>query len=257
MTKGKGTMPAFNRYGGGPPLVYIAGLDGTGELLFKQIPALAQSYSVITYRSREQGQFTYDDLTGDVRAIIQALGEQRATILGESFGGVVALAFALRFPQMVERLVIVNSFPRFRARVRIRLAAWLAPLVPFRATWFVRFAATSVGLYLDGVKGEDRRRFFKAIRTVTQQGYARRLQLISEADLEGCLSEIKLPSLFIAGDRDLLVPSVREAHAMARVMPDAQVRVIKGAAHACLLNSRVSLAAILDEWKSSQHNARP
>jgi 3-oxoadipate enol-lactonase len=245
----------FNCCGSGPPLVYIAGLDGTGELFFKQTPALAQSYRVITYRSREQGRFTYDDLTGDVAAIIRSLGERRATVVGESFGGTVALAFALRFPEMVERLVVVNSFPRFRGRRKIKLAARLAPVVPFRATWFVRFSATSIGLYVDGVKGEDRRRFFKTIRTVTHEGYARRLQLISEVDLEGRLAEIRLPTLFIAGDRDLLIPSVREAHAMASRMPDARVRVLKGAGHACLLNSRVSLADILAEWDASREPA--
>jgi pimeloyl-ACP methyl ester carboxylesterase len=238
-------LPAVR--GSGPLLVYIAGLDGTGQLLFKQLPHLSRSYRVITYRSRDDDRFTYDDLAHDVAGIIHRLGEERATILGESFGGTVALTFALRYSGMVERLVVVNSFPRFRKRIRIRLAARLASLLPFRAIWPVRLAASSLGLYADGVRGEDRRRFFKAIRTVKGKSYARRLQLISEFDVEDRLSEICAPTLFIAGEKDWLIPSVDEARAMALRMPNASVKIIKGAGHACLLGNRINLAQILCE----------
>jgi pimeloyl-ACP methyl ester carboxylesterase len=238
-------------YGAGPLLIYIAGLDGTGELFFKQAPELARSYRIVTFRSRDHGRFTYDDLADDVANIIREFGEHQATIVGESFGGTVAMTFALRHPQMIERLIVVNSFPRFRRRLNIRLAAWLARAMPFRAILPARFASCMLGLLRDGVKREDRRQFFKAIRTVKKEGYARRLQLIAELDIEDRLSEIQAPTLFIAGEKDLLIASAREAQLMAERMPYAQVRIIKGAGHACLMGSRVRLAAILDGWHAT------
>lgn len=231
--------------GRGPLLIYIPGLDGTGELFFKQKPGLVGSHRVVSVHQRDRGEFTYDDLADDVAAIIKEIGEERAIILGESFGGTVALWFALKHPEMIDRLIVINSFPRFRDRLRIRLAAWLAPVVPFRATWALRVAASTLGLYVDGVRGEDRRRFFKAIRTVTQEGYARRLRLIADLDIEDRLLEIAVPTLFVAGDKDLLVPSVKEAERMARRMPNARVKVIKGAGHACLLGDRLRVADLL------------
>jgi 3-oxoadipate enol-lactonase len=233
--------------GSGPLLIYIAGLDGTGQLFFKQAPSLSRSYRVVTYRSRDDGKFTYDDLTDDVAWIIRSLGEERATVLGESFGGTVALSFALRHPEMVERLVVVNSFPRFRKRIRIKLAALLASLLPFQALWPVRSAANTLGLYADGVGGEDRRRFFEVIRTVKGEGYARRLQLISEFDVEDRLTEIQAPTLFIAGGKDKLIESARESRAMAARMPNARVRIVEGAGHALLLGGRARVAEILRE----------
>lgn len=233
--------------GSGPLLVYIAGLDGTGQLFFKQAPSLSRSYRVVTYRSRDDGNFTYDDLADDVAWVIRSLGEERAIILGESFGGTVALAFALRYPDLVERLIVVNSFPRFRKRIRIKLAAWLAALLPFSSIWPVRMVASAFGLLADRVSREDRRRFFQAIRTVKGEGYARRLQLISEFDVVDRLSEIQAPTLFIAGEKDMLIESASEARAMAARMPNARVRIVKGAGHACLLGNRVSLADILRE----------
>ena len=231
--------------GTGPLLVYIPGLDGTGELFFKQKPYLIGSYRVASIHLCDRGKFTYDDLTDDVAAVIHELGEERAIVLGESFGGTVALSFALRYPGLIERLIVINSFPRFRDRLRIRLAALLAPIVPFRATWLLRAAASALGLYIDGVRGEDRRRFFKAIRTVTQEGYARRLQLIADLDIEDRLSQIRVPTLFVAGDKDLLVPSVREAKRMAKQVPNAEVKVVKGAGHACLLGNKLRVADLL------------
>jgi len=241
------TPPRYRVEGSGPLLIYVAGLDGTGELFFKQATQLARVYRVVTFRSRDRGRFTYDDLSDDLAAIIRDLGEQQAIILGESFGGTVALSFALRYPEMVKRLVVVNSFPRFRKRLTIKLGAMLASGVPFRLLWPARRTACILGLLVDGVNREDRRRFWSAIRTVSGEAYARRLQLIAELDLDPRLAEIHTPTLFIAGDRDLLIPSVREARAMAGRMQNARVRVIKGAGHACLLGNRVRLDELLAE----------
>ena len=240
-------VPPYSVDGSGPLFIYIAGLDGTGELFFKQRPMLARSYRVVTFRSREGEAFSYDDLTEDVAAIIKDNGESRATILGESFGGTVALSFALRYPAMVERMVIVNSFPRFRSQRLIRLGAQLASGLPFSTTWLARSGASFLGLMADGVKRDDRRRFFAAIRTVKRDSYARRLKLIAEFNVEDRLHEIQAPTLFIAGGNDLLIRSAREAQEMARRMPHAVVRVIKGSGHACLMGSALNVARLLEE----------
>jgi 3-oxoadipate enol-lactonase len=244
-----GYLPQYTVEGHGPLLIFISGLDGTGQLFFKQSPSLSRSYRVVTFRSRERGQFTYEDLADDVAAIIKDQRDKRATIVAESFGGGVAFTFALRYPQMIDRLVVINSFPRFRNRLQIKLGAWLASLLPFPSLWPLRKAACIMGLWADGVSGEDRRRFFEAIKTVEGEGYVRRLQIIRDLDLEDQLSKIHVPTLFIAAEKDRLINSVREARAMAGRMPEAAVRIIKGAGHACLLGNRVRLAEILADYE--------
>jgi pimeloyl-ACP methyl ester carboxylesterase len=240
--------PRYRVNGKGPLLVYIAGLDGTGELFFKQAPSLASSYRVMTFRSRDAGRFTYEDLADDVALFIRDAGAERATIVAESFGGGVALTFALRYPAMVERLIIVNSFARFHARAKIRLGILFASVLPFWLTSVVRKTANEAGLRADGVRPEDRDRFFQAIRTVKREGYKQRLKLVADLNLENRLADIHAPTLFIAGQKDLLVPSAREARSMSARMRNAQVRIIPRAGHACLLGDRVRLAEILAEW---------
>src|SRR5262249_20302603 len=130
--EGDQTGQTLRAHGDGPLLVYICGLDGTGELLFKQIPELSKNYRVLTFRPRHSGEFTYEDLTDDVARLIAQVGAAKAVVLGESFGGTVALSFALRHQSMVERLVIVNSFARYRGRARLRFARWLTSSLTFR-----------------------------------------------------------------------------------------------------------------------------
>src|SRR5512132_2202523 len=137
--------PAYRVEGSGPLLVYIAGLDGTGEVFFKQGPALARSYRIVTFRSRDDKRFTYEDLADDVAAIINDLGEPRATIVAESFGGGVAFTFALRHAAMVERLVIVSSFARFHSPVKIRMAVMFGTVMPFWLTSPARMVANGLG----------------------------------------------------------------------------------------------------------------
>jgi len=248
LTEGRVTHCSYRVSGSGPLLVFISGLDGTGELFFKQEPKLCGSYRVATFRHRDSGDFDYEDLADDVAEIINDLGEKRATVIGESFGGGVALTFALRYPEMLDRLVIVNSFPRYREQAKIKFTAWLFSRIPFRVLRPGRIIANNIGLFVDRVTRDDRRRFFQIINTINPQGYARRLQLISQFNIEDRLSAIQARTLLIATERDLLVKPIREARFMAERIPNATVRILRGVGHAFQLGDRYFLADLIAEW---------
>jgi pimeloyl-ACP methyl ester carboxylesterase len=231
-----------------PLLVYVTGLDGTGELFYKQLPTLTENYRVVTFRLRDDPRATYNDLADDIATILDDLGEPTATIVGESFGGSVVLYFALIYPKRVERLVIVNSFPHYRRRIRIRLAAFLSSILPARFVIPFRLASATLGLLVDGVTREDRKKILQVLRSVEMKSYARRLQLIAEVNIADRLVEIHAPTLLIATERDLLVPSVREAQEMHSRMPQATVKILKRKGHACLLRDDVRLSDLLKEW---------
>ncbi|WP_314147172.1 alpha/beta hydrolase, partial [uncultured Leifsonia sp.] len=130
-------LTSFRRDGAGPPLVLVHGLQ-IGQELFDALRGHpATRFTVITYDQRDRGattfapsRYTTDDLADDLAALIRALGHARAHVLGTSFGGMVAQAFALRHPELLNGLVLAaTSQSPFRAeRVAPPVAELLAAL---------------------------------------------------------------------------------------------------------------------------------
>lgn len=234
--------------GSGPLLVFVPGMDGTGALFYRQVPNLARSHRVATYALRENA--TMEDLVSDLADVIRgAAPDQRATVVGESFGGTVALSFALAHPALLERLVVLNSFPRFLPQGRLRLAIAVLRALPF--PWAVMRLVrrlTAFRLHSRHTHAHEVRRFFALTARTTRHGYLQRLRILRDYDVRDRLSEIRAPTLFLASERDHLVPSVDQARYMAARIPGATVRVLEGHGHICLIAPDLELGQILQEW---------
>jgi pimeloyl-ACP methyl ester carboxylesterase len=235
--------------GTGPLLVLVPGLDGTGRLFYRQVPSLARRFRVVTYALREDA--TMEDLVADLAAVVRdaAAPGERATIVGESFGGAVAMSLALAHPELVDRLVVLNSFPRFFPQRRLRFATWALGAIPF--PWQAMTIArrlTASRLHSRHTHAREIRRFLVLTSHTTRRGYLQRLRILRDYDVRSRLPEIRAPTLFLASDRDHLVPSVDQARYMAARIPDATVRVLEGHGHICLIAPNLDLGQILQEW---------
>ena len=126
--------PRVSIRGTGEAVVLVPGLDGTGELFYRQTPLLVRSYRVATYALRD-GATSMDVLVNDLARVIDQVApvERRAIIIGESFGGALALTFALTDPARVSALVVLNSFPHFGPQLRLRAAICGLKLMPWGA----------------------------------------------------------------------------------------------------------------------------
>jgi pimeloyl-ACP methyl ester carboxylesterase len=92
------------------------------------------------------------------------------------------------------------------------------------------------------------RRFLDLTRDTSRDGYLARLHILLEYDVRDRLGELRMPVLFLASERDHLVPSVRQARFMAQRVPGATLRILPGHGHICLIAPNVDLGQILDEW---------
>jgi pimeloyl-ACP methyl ester carboxylesterase len=229
------------------PLVLVPGLDGTGLLFYRQVPLLERRYAVTTHRLRDSAQHI-DELVAelDLRVAAVAAGE-RVTLVGESFGGALSLTYALAHPDRVERLVIVNSFPYFSPQARLRLGYHLLRATPWGVMAVVR-RLTAFRMHSPHTGREELRRFHELMRATTRDGYLARLRMLREYDVRGRLGALQAPVLFLAADRDHLVPAVEQARLMASLAPHATIRVLEGHGHICLIAPDVDLCTILDEW---------
>lgn len=108
-------------YGEGPPVVFAHGAGGTHMSWWKQIPTFSQEFTCITYAQRGFG-FSPDVRDGpgrgafveDLRSLLDTLGIERASLIGQSMGGRSVLGFAAAYPERVDALVMSSTTGGYR-----------------------------------------------------------------------------------------------------------------------------------------------
>ena len=127
---------------GAPPLILSAGMGGSGKYWLPNLPELAARFRVILYDHRGTGRSDrtvtprIESIGDDIRLLMDALGIEKASILGHAIGGMGGLHLALDAPERVDRLVVVNGWGRldpytarcFDARLAL-LRAYLGEIV--------------------------------------------------------------------------------------------------------------------------------
>ncbi len=225
-----------------PLALLIPGLDGTGLLFYRQLEALECRYRVRPWSYRPGASLSMRGLIRDLDRETAAEKPKSILVVAESFGGLVAINYVSQCPERVARLVLVNTFPFYRSRLRIRLAHALTPLLKFGAGRKIKEWTIDYVLRKEGIPVDDRQRFQVIARQIGLADYRRRLQLILETDVRSRLREITVPTILLASGRDKIVPSVQEAHFMEARIPNASVHEFPEAGHALLLTPGVSLA---------------
>ncbi len=245
---------AYRVAGEGPAIVLIHGMAGSSATWHDVMPDLARDHTVLAPdllghgRSSKPGvgDYSLGAAATVVRDLMDALGHERATIVGQSLGGGIAMQFAYQYPDRCERLVLVGSGG---------LGREVSPLVRFAAfpgsEYLLPLAFNSlsrdVGRHLvDGLAriglrtspqvtevrracealsdSETRAAFLRTLRAVVgtqgqQVGAGARLELTAG-----------LPSLIVWGDRDPIIP-VKHAYAAHEAMPGSRLEIFEGSGH--------------------------
>jgi pimeloyl-ACP methyl ester carboxylesterase len=244
--------PRLSVSGEGHSVILVPGMNGTGELFYRQVPRLERSYRVATYSLRDDAA-SFDELAADLANIVDAVAplERHAIIVGESFGGAVALTFALRYPERVRALVILNSFAYFAPQLRLRLAIAGLKVLPWGAMPLVRHL-TAFRLHSPHTHRAEVKQFIELTAHAGRDGYINRLKLLTRYDVRERLHEVRPSALFLASEKDHLVPAVSQARYMAARVPSSVMRVLTGHGHICLIAPDLDLAEILHEWHEGQ-----
>jgi pimeloyl-ACP methyl ester carboxylesterase len=235
--------------GDGPLVVLIPGLNGSGQIFYRQIPRLKPTYRVATYTLRDDAP-SLKVLAEELREIVDQVAStnRRAIVVGESFGGAVALTFALAYPDRVEGLVILNSFPHFSPQIRLTLALAALAVLPWGAMRAVR-QLTAWRFHSRHTHRAEVQRFIELTSDATRHGYVNRLQLLRDYDVRDGLRRLQPRVLFLAAEEDHLVPAPSEARYMADRAPHSSLRILDGHGHICLIAPDLNLADIIDQWR--------
>jgi len=236
--------------GEGPPFLLLHGLTGHREDFLHRLPDLAELPGAAHWLApdlRGHGDFTptgrtgthtFERLTRDVAALLDACGFQRCDLLGHSFGGMVALRFALERPERVRSLVLLSSAPfapegysaetfrRAAALAREHGMARLQELV--EADWrrHPEKLGGPVARWADVYWPHHRRRY----GAMDPVAYGELGALMAEQEsVAGRLAEIRCPTSVIVGSED--TEFRRGSEALAEGIPGAELFVLAEAGH--------------------------
>lgn len=223
--------------GTGVTVLYIPGIDGTGELLLGTAARLESRFRLMRLAYRVEGpasEDSYPGLAASISDLCRENGVERAVVIAESFGGAVGLQLALDFPELVQALMVVNSFAHNLQPVRLGMAHGLSGLVP---RWLFKLGRRTFSpRALFGPRGdaEALRAFQKLTGTFFDEAYRRRIRMIRSLDLRPRLHELRMPVLLLASDEDRVVPSVQAMGEIAQLVPTATLELVPRAGHLIL-----------------------
>ncbi len=241
--------------GQGYPLVLMHGGPGLDHTSLLALQPLADQFTLIFYDHRCNGRsdgapvssMTLENLTADADALRQKLGFEKWAVLGHSFGGNVALEYALRFPQSLSHLILMNTggdqwwvnqnAPELLAKrgysaaavqaVRRFFNGQLTPREFFPLTMKYARAYYYNGSHWAMVRGIVKGYHLKARPEASVFGYS---QLLKGWTVMDRLSEINVPTLVMAGRDDFLYPPEHQV-ALRAGIPNAQLELIERAGH--------------------------
>ncbi len=253
-----GDRLAYRVAGEGPPIVLIHGITSDAGVWERVMPGLARSNTVIApdlpghgSSDKPKGDYSLGAHACSVRDMLLALGHERATLVGHSLGGGIAMQFSYQFPEMCERLVLVDSGGLGR-EVSLLLRAASLPgselVLPLLAASRVLGLGARVGGALDRVglrlgtdleqmarghntlgDGASRAAFLHTLRAVVDPAGQR-----INASNRLYLAE-RLPLLLIWGERDSIIP-VAHGRAAHERLPTSRLEVLERSGHFPMLD---------------------
>ena len=261
----------------GPVVVLIHGIAGTSEIWDRVLPLLGEHHRVIAPdllghgESVSGGDYSLGAYASGLRDLVAALGHERATFVGHSLGGGVAMQFAYQFPEMLERLVLVSSGGLGRElNLLLRSAAlpgaeYVLPLLfaaglPSAGTKIaslisrVGFGAGSdleeIGRGFASLDDtEARRAFIHTVRGVIDPT-GQRVDASNRLYLAA-----GLPMLIVWGARDTMIP-VEHAHAAHRRVPGSRLEIFEQAGHFPQLSEPRRFAEVVSTFIAETEPAR-
>jgi len=248
--------------GSGVPIVVVPGVQGRWEWMQRGIDALAQRGRVITFSLADEPSSgaRFDEALGfwsyveQVRDVLDARGLDRAAVCGVSFGGVIAAAFAARYPGRVSSLVLVSALPpswRPDARVSSYLRhPWLlSPLFCAGAAGFYGEIAAANDTWWSGI-GAALGAGINVLGHMFHPGrMARRVHLFTSVRIDAELSRVKVPTLVVTGEEALerVVPP-RLTREYAAIWPHARVETLRRTGHLGMITRPHEFATLVTRF---------
>jgi 3-oxoadipate enol-lactonase len=229
---------------GAPPVLLIQGLGADKHGWTLQRVALARRYRTVALDNRGAGRsdkphggYTLEQMSDDAIAVLDHAGVESAHVVGASMGGAIAQLLTLRYPDRVRSLTLTCTACRNHDWRRELLAGWAETARTHGMAAMTNEAARWV------IGPRSFRRLWPAIGWMgplafTRPAHAFAAQcdaILAHEDASAAdLSEIRVPTLVVVGNQDILTPR-GDSEELAELIPTAELVVISGAAHGVMV----------------------
>ena len=267
-----GDRVAYRDVGRGPVLLLIHGMAGSSATWQSIIPQLSKKYRVIApdllghgKSAKPRGDYSLGAFAVWLRDLLDELGVRRATVIGQSLGGGIAMQFAYQHRDYCERLVLIGSGglgPDLSPLLRVLAAPGAEFVLPVVAPQPVLNLGNKLGTWLSsaGIQAPRAGQMWQAYSSLSdpgaRQAFLRTLRSVVDhrGQAVSALNKLHLtadlPTLLIWGDRDRIIP-VSHAYAAHDALTGSRLEVLDGVGHFPHAEAPTAVANILEDFIAS------
>jgi pimeloyl-ACP methyl ester carboxylesterase len=271
-----GDLVAYRQAGRGPLVVLVHGITSDSGTWRHVMPSLARRFTVVApdlighgESAKPRGDYSLGAHASGLRDLLASLGHDRATVVGHSLGGGIAMQFAYQFPELCERLVLVDSGGLGRD-VNLLLRAATLPGAEYVMPWLAATRLLDLGGILAGLLGRlgigtadigevakahgtlsdpaARAAFVDTLRSVVEPG-GQRVSASSRLYLAR-----HIPLLLLWGQRDRIIP-VRHGIETHEQVADSRLEVFASSGHFPQLDEPTRFVEVLKDFIDSTEPA--
>lgn len=230
----------YERQGIGFPVLFVSGLGGFGAFWHQQTAAFGKRFEVVSYDHRGIGQsdpsgigYTVERSAADVIGLMDALSIERAHVLGHSTGGAIAQVLAIEHPKRLASVVLASTWSKADAYFRRAFALRREILQRLGPSMYLQ--AATLFLYPSWwiARNNEKARQIEAqglANFAPAETIAARIDAMLAFDRTADLARIKTPTLVVGAEDDLVTPAYFSEE-LARLIPDAEVKIFPRGGH--------------------------
>lgn len=230
----------YETFGDGPPLLLVPGLGGVGNYWTPQIKSFSECFTVIVHDHRGTGQstrseifYSVDRMTRDLLGLMDALGIEKAHLVGHSTGGAIGQTMAIEHPDRIDKLVLYATWTKCDPFMRRVFEIRKTLLLDSGVEAYIK--ATPIFLYPDWWINQNADALEKADRDLipgfpSAEIAASRCDAVMNFDRANQLSEIQACPLVLCAADDFLTPAYFSRE-LAEQIAGAELKILPRGGH--------------------------
>lgn len=271
-----GDQVAYLDEGQGEVILLLHGMAGSSQTWRSVIRPLSRHYRVVApdllghgHSAKPRSDYSLGAFAVSLRDLLDEIGVARATVVGHSLGGGVAMQFVYQHPDYAERLILIGSGglgPDVGWTLRLLSAPGAELIMPIIApppvlsvgekvrSFFTKMGVESPrgaeiwNAYSSFSDPETRQAFLRTLRSVVDY----RGQAVSA--LNRLHVKAGLPTMAIWGDEDAIIP-VQHAYAVQETRPDVRLEVLSGVGHFPQVERPMEVVDLIEDFIASTPGA--